>query len=51
MGDFNARTGVRSINDIIKYLSLFEIGNRNERDERLLDFAGENNLVVTNSFF
>ena len=26
-------------------------GNRNERGERLLDFAEENKLVVTNSFF
>ena len=26
-------------------------GNRNEREERLLDFAEENNLIVTNSLF
>ena len=29
----------------------FGTGNRNERGERLLDFAAENNLVVTNSLF
>ena len=29
----------------------FGTGNRNERGERLLDFAEENNLVVTNSLF
>ena len=29
----------------------FGTGNRNERGERLLDIAEENNLVVINSFF
>ena len=29
----------------------FGTGNRNERGERLLEFAEENNLVVTNSLF
>ena len=29
----------------------FVTGNKNEREERLLDFAEENNLVVTNSPF
>ena len=51
MGDFNAKTGVRKINDKIKCTGPFGTGNRNERGERLLDFAEENNLVVTNSFF
>ena len=35
----------------MKCIGPFGTGNRNERGERLLDFAEENNLVVTNSFF
>ena len=51
MGDFNAKTGVRNTNDKMKCTGPFGTGNRNERGERLLDFAEENNLVVTNSLF
>ena len=50
MGDFNAKIGVRSINDM-KCVGPFGIRSRNERGERLLDFAEENNLVVTSLFF
>ena len=51
MVDFDAQTGVRNINENMKCLWPFGTGNRNEREERLLNFADENNLVVTNSFF
>ena len=51
MGDFNAKIGVRNTNDKMKCTGPFGTGNRNERGERLLDFAEENNLVVTNSLF
>ena len=51
MGDFNAKIGVRNTNDKMKCTGPFGTGNRNERGERLLDFANENNLVVTNSLF
>ena len=51
MSGFNAKTGVRNINENIKCIGLFGTGNRNERGERLLDVAEENNLVVTNSLF
>ena len=51
MGDFNAKIGVRNINDNMKCTGPFGTGNRNERGERFLDFAEENNLVVANSFF
>ena len=51
MGDFNAKIGVRNINENMKCIGLFETGNRNEKGERLLDFTEETNLVVTNSFF
>ena len=51
MGDFNAKIGVRNINDKMKCTGPFGTGNRNERGERLLDFTEENNVVVTNSLF
>ena len=51
MGDFNTKIGVRNTKDSMKCTGPFGTGNRNERGERLLDFAEENNLVVTHSFF
>ena len=54
MGDFNAKTGVRNIknmNENTKCIGPFGTGIRNERGERLLDFAEENDLVQTSSFF
>ena len=33
MGDFNAKTGVRNINDTMKCTGPFGTGNRNERGE------------------
>ena len=45
MGDFNAKTGVRSINDDMKCVGAFGISNR------LLDFVKENILLISNSFF
>ena len=51
MDDLNAKTGVRNINEIMKCIGPFGTGNRDERGERLLDFAEENSLVVTKSFF
>ena len=50
IGDFNAKIGMRNIDDSMKCTGPFGTGNRNGRGERLLDFAEENNLVVTNSF-
>ena len=46
MGDFNAKIGVRSINNNMKRIGPFGKGNRNERGERLLDFAEENDRVI-----
>ena len=46
MGDFSAKTGVRNVNDNMKYTGPFGTGNRNERGERLLDFAEENKLTL-----
>ena len=51
MVNFNAKNGVRNINDNMECSGPFGLGNINERKERLLDFGEKNNLVVTNSFF
>ena len=51
MGDFNAKIGARNMNNTMKCTGPLGTGNRNERGEKLLDFAEENNLVVTNSIF
>ena len=42
MGDFNAKIGVRNTNDKMKCTGPFGTDNRNERGERSLDFAEEN---------
>ena len=34
VGDFNARTGVRSINENMKCMGPLGTGNRNEREEK-----------------
>ena len=51
MGDFNAKIGVRNINENMKCTGPSGTGSRNERGGRRLDFAEENNLVITNSLF
>ena len=51
MDDFNAKVGVRNVNENMKCIGPLGTGNRNERGERLLEFAEENNLVATNSLF
>ena len=51
MDDFHTRIGVRIINNNMECTGPFGTGNRNERGEKLPEFAEENNLVVTNSFF
>ena len=50
-GGFNSKIRVRNITDNWKCICNFGTGNRNERRERLLDFAEENNLLGTNPFF
>ena len=47
LGDFNAKIGVRNINNSMKCTRSFGTGNRNERAKRLLDFSAENNLVIS----
>ena len=42
MGDFYAKVEVKSTTDNMKCVGPFGTGSRNERGERLLDFAEEN---------
>ena len=54
MGDLNAKIGIRNINENMKDIVPFGTGNRHERGERLLDFAGKKTQSGSNygnSFF
>ena len=51
MGDFNAKIGIKEKNENLKWIGPHGIGIRNDRGERLLDFAANNKLLVTNTFF
>ena len=48
MGDFNAKLGKGSAT---KLIGPYGLGERNERGDRLEDFAIENDLAVTNTLF
>ncbi|XP_041471252.1 craniofacial development protein 2-like [Lytechinus variegatus] len=50
MGDFNAKVGKREDNSEMM-LGKFGIGTRNDRGDRLLEFASSRGLKVMNSFF
>ncbi|CAF4797206.1 unnamed protein product [Pieris macdunnoughi] len=50
MGDFNAKIGANSA-QYSKSVGNFGLGVRNERGERSMQFADENNMVVVNSLF
>ena len=49
MGDFNARIGERQQSEIS--VGKFGFGERNERGDRLVEFAENHQLYVMNSFF
>ena len=51
MGDFNAKIGIKDKNENLEWIWPYGIGIRNDRGERLLDFAANNKLFVTNTFF
>ena len=50
MGDFNAKIGIKEKNENLKWIGPHGMGIRNDRGERLLDFAANNKLLVTNTF-
>lgn len=45
MGDFNSKLGRGRVEDLIEIG--FEVGERNEREDRLLQFCQEENMKVT----
>ena len=47
MGDFNAKVGTKLENTVGRY----ELGDTNERGERLIKFCQQHNLVITNTWF
>ena len=51
MGAFNAKLRVRNTNGNMKGEGQFGLGGRIGRNEKILDFAEENNPVISNSFF
>ena len=51
MGDFNAKIGVKEEWEKTRCIGKHGIGERNERGERLINFAEEKGLYIANSFF
>ncbi|GFS04235.1 endonuclease-reverse transcriptase [Elysia marginata] len=51
MGDFNAKIGTKKKEEDLEWIGCHGIGERNERSQRLLDFAAENKLYITNTFY
>lgn len=50
LGDMNSKIG-ENANQLAKCAGRFGLGKRNERGERLIQFAAENDLLITNSLF
>ena len=51
MGDFNAKIGRKQQWEKGKCTGGFGIGEKNERGERLINFAEEKRLFIANTFF
>ncbi|CAH2090099.1 unnamed protein product [Euphydryas editha] len=50
-GDFNAKIGQQQKTDNNQIIGRFGFGKRNERGERLIEYATEHKLAVMNTFF
>ena len=50
-GDFNAKIGTKTKEEDFKRMGAFGIRERNERGDRLIEFAEENNLIIANILF
>ena len=51
IGDFNAKIGVKTNNEPCQSLGLYGIGVRNDRGDKLIEFAEEHKLVIANTLF
>ena len=49
--DFNAKIGTKTKEEDIKSMGAFGIGERNERGDRLIEFAEDCKLVIANTLF
>ena len=49
--DFNAKIGTKTKGEDFKSIGAFEIGERNERGDSLLEFAEEHKLITANTLF
>ena len=50
-GDFNAKIETKTKEEDFKSMGAFEIRERNERGDRLIEFAEEHNLIIANTLF
>ena len=50
-GDFNAKIRTKTKEEDFKSMGAFGIGERNERGDRLIEFAEEQNLIIVNTLF
>ena len=48
-GDFNAKIGTKAKEEGFKSRGAFGTGKRNERGDRLIEFAEEHNLIIANT--
>ena len=49
--DFNAKIGTKTKEEDFKSIRAFGVGERNERGDRLIEFAVEHNLIIANTLF
>ena len=50
-GDFSAKVDSKTKQDDFKSMGAFGIGERNERGDRLIEFAEEHKLIIENTLF
>ena len=51
IGDFNAKIGIKEKEETYQSIGPYGIGVRNDRGERLIEFAEEHKLVIANTLF
>ena len=51
LGDFNAKIGIKEKEETYQSIGPYGIGIRNDRGERLIEFAEEHKLVIANTLF
>ena len=49
--DFDAKSGTKTKEEDFKSMRAFWIGERNERGDHVLEFAGEHKLIIASTLF